>query len=156
MKGLARTYVWWPDLDNDIERVTLTGSTCQQTRNNPPQAPVHAWEYATKPWSRLHVDFADSFKGKSFLLVVHSFSKWLEVRIVHSTSESIAVRELWRLFAMHGLPHVVASDNRPGFASEEFRTFYIRQAQIAPHLASNGQAERMVQETKSALKRLSD
>lgn len=64
------------------------------------------------------------------------------------------------MFATHGLPDVVVSDNGPGFTAEEFKLFLkrnnIRQVLVPPyHPASNGQAELMVQEAKNALKRLS-
>lgn len=75
MKGHARSYVWWPGLDSDIERKVLVCATCYQTRNAPPRAPVHAWEFSTKPWSRIHVDFAGPFMGRFFLLIIDSFSK---------------------------------------------------------------------------------
>lgn len=159
MKGLARGYVWWPGLDKGIEEQVRTCATCQVTRDSPPQAPVHPWECSSRPWSRLHVDFAGPFQGKTFFLVVDSYSKWLEVRITKSTSATTVVRELRRMFATHGLPDVVVSDNGPAFASEEFRTFLarnnIRQALVSPyHPSSNGQAERFVQDTKKALRRL--
>ncbi|KAM7309547.1 uncharacterized protein ISCGN_006554 [Ixodes scapularis] len=158
MKGLARGYVWWPGLDKGIEEQVSTCATCQVTRGSPPQAPVHPWECSSRPWSCLHVDFAGPFQGKTFL-VVDSYSKWLEVRITKSTSAATVVRELRRMFATHGLPDVVVSDNGPAFASEEFRTFLacnnIRQALVSPyHPPSNGQAERFVQDTTKAPRRL--
>ncbi|XP_015280350.1 PREDICTED: uncharacterized protein K02A2.6-like, partial [Gekko japonicus] len=58
------------------------------------------------------------------------------------------VTVLRQLFATHGLPDVLVSDNGAQFTSEEFRRFLsdngIRQMTAAPfHPASNGQAERM-------------
>ena len=41
MKGLARTIVWWPGLDGDIECKVGSCSSCQETRNAPPKAPLH-------------------------------------------------------------------------------------------------------------------
>ena len=43
MKGLARTIVWWPRLDADIERKIKGCSSCQGTRSTPPKAPLHPW-----------------------------------------------------------------------------------------------------------------
>ena len=40
MKGLARTIVWWPGLDGDIECKVQSWSSCQETRNAPPKAPL--------------------------------------------------------------------------------------------------------------------
>lgn len=159
MKGLARGYVWWPKLDSAIECLVRSCQVCQESRNAPPRAEIHPWEQATRPWSRLHVDFAGPFQGKLFLIVVDSYSKWLEVIIVSNTSAANVIRELRKLFATHGLPDVVVSDNGSAFTSAEFRQFLarnrIRQALVAPyHPSSNGQAERFVQETKKSLKKL--
>ncbi|KRX51725.1 Uncharacterized protein T09_7692 [Trichinella sp. T9] len=41
MKVLARSYVWWPKLDSEIENLVRTCELCQQPRASPPHAPVH-------------------------------------------------------------------------------------------------------------------
>lgn len=61
MKALARSYFWWPKLDADIEAVVKGCSTCQEHRNLPAAAPLHPWEWPSKPWQRLHIDYAGPF-----------------------------------------------------------------------------------------------
>ncbi|KAG5886201.1 hypothetical protein JTB14_028032 [Gonioctena quinquepunctata] len=161
MKALARSYVWWPGLDADIERLVHGCSVCQENRNMPPKAVLRPWEETREPWTRLHIDFAGPTQGSLFLIVVDSFSKWLEVRVVPSTSFQSAISVLRELFATHGVPLVIVSDNATAFTSSEFQIFLtnnlIRHARIAPyHPASNGEAERMVQTTKHLLKMLKD
>ncbi|KRY22549.1 Uncharacterized protein T12_8111 [Trichinella patagoniensis] len=41
MKAFARSYVWWPKLDSEIENLVRTCELCQQSRASPPHAPVH-------------------------------------------------------------------------------------------------------------------
>ena len=65
MKGLARGYVWWPLMDEDIEDVTKRCEGCKGVANNPKQAPLHRWEYPAYPWQRLHIDFAGPFQEKN-------------------------------------------------------------------------------------------
>nr|XP_022906738.1 uncharacterized protein K02A2.6-like [Onthophagus taurus] len=115
MKALARSYVWWPGLDDDIERLVNTSEEFQQTRNAPPKAPLHPWEWARAPWSRLHLDFAGPVKGKYFLIIVDAYSKWLEVRQVGGPSSAETIRVLRELFATHGIPDVCVSDNGTAF-----------------------------------------
>ncbi|XP_017462912.1 PREDICTED: uncharacterized protein K02A2.6-like, partial [Rhagoletis zephyria] len=148
MKALARSYVWWPQIDADIERVVKLCTPCQVTRHNNSQAPVHVWESTKVPWSRLHIDFAGPFQGRQFFIVVDSYSKWLEVFIVKSTSSEAAIKPLRTLFSTHGLPDSIVSDNGTAFTSELFKSFMndnlIRHIRSAPfHPSSNGQAERM-------------
>ncbi|KRX27995.1 Transposon Tf2-8 polyprotein [Trichinella nelsoni] len=159
MKALARIYVWWPGIDNDIEQLVKRCTPCQESRNAPEKAPVHIWEETDQPWWRLHIDFAGPCQGKTFLVVVDSYSKWLEVRPVPTTSSAVAISNLRQLFTTHGLPEVVVSDNATAFTSREFQNFMvsnaIRHITITPYQpASNGQAERMVQTIKRALQRI--
>ncbi|XP_054276356.1 uncharacterized protein K02A2.6-like [Macrosteles quadrilineatus] len=158
-KALAQSYFWWPKLDQDIENIVNSCQACQQSRHNPPRATVLPWEKTKQPWSRLHIDFAGPFQNKLFLIVVDSFSKWLEVVLVPSTDSRSTIKVLRSLFATHGVPDTIVSDNGSAFTSQEFRSFNesngIRHVVVAPyHPSSNGQAERMVQTTKNSLRRI--
>ena len=82
MKALARSYIWWPKMDNSIKGVAKRCPSCQQASSSPPKAPLHSWEWPSQPWSRLHLDFAGPFMGHMFLVVVDSHSKWLDVQIM--------------------------------------------------------------------------
>jgi hypothetical protein len=159
MKSLARSHVWWPGIDADIEAAVRTCRSCQENQSNPAIAPVHSWEYPTAPWERLHVDFAGPMDGKFFLIVIDAYSKWLEVETVPSPSSGSVISKLQKLFATHGLPLVIVSDNGSAFISEEFKAFLksngVRLIHSAPyHPASNGQAERAVRVFKNSLKKL--
>lgn len=159
MKTLARSYVWWPGLDADITSIVQTCDTCQSNRPTPSKAPLHPWEWPSRPWSRIHIDHAGPFHGKLFLIVVDAHSKWLDVQVVSSTSADCTINKLRSIFATHGLPEQVVSDNGSGFTSAEFKQFLqangIRQVLVSPyHPSSNGLAERAVQTFKRAVEKL--
>ncbi|XP_060092387.1 uncharacterized protein K02A2.6-like, partial [Heteronotia binoei] len=159
MKALARSYVWWPGMDGEIEGWVRGCQTCQESRPEPPSAPVTRWESTRKPWSRLHIDFAGPFQGQTFIIIVDSYTKWLEVIPVGSTSSTAAIRALRRVLCTHGIPDTIVSDNGAAFTSADFQAFLqrylIRHIRSAPfHPATNGQAERMVRTTKEALGRI--
>lgn len=40
MKNLARSFVWWPRLDADIEDTVKKCTTCQRSRHLPATAPL--------------------------------------------------------------------------------------------------------------------
>ena len=158
MKALARGVVWWPALDSQLESKVKECVACQSSRKSPPKAPLHPWEWPTKPWVRLHVDFAGPFLGKTLMVIVDAHSKWLEASIVSSPSAEQAIRVLRHVFSTHGLPEVLVSDNGSAFTSAQFQTFVklngFRHVKSAPyHPASNGLAERAVQTVKEALKK---
>nr|XP_044248554.1 uncharacterized protein LOC123002452 [Drosophila takahashii] len=137
------------NIDAEVESMVKQCKVCQQGRNEKPSTATHRWESAKYPWSRIHIDFAGPFQGKIYCLVVDSYLKWLEVAVVSSTSAAAAIKFLRQLFATHGLPDELVSDNGTAFTSEEFKLFtennLIRHIKSAPfHPATNGQAERMV------------
>ena len=79
MKALARSYVWWPGLDKDIEKMVLHCPTCQSNHRSPSKASLHPWEWLKDPWRRLHIDYAGPYKNRMFLVVIDAHFKWLEV-----------------------------------------------------------------------------
>lgn len=157
MKALARNYVWWPNMDIEIEAMVRGCATCMSVQNSPNEIPLHPWKWATKPWQRIHIDFAE-FKQQNFLVVTDAYSKWLEIMPMKLTTSEKTIEQLRKLFSSWGLPEEIVSDNDPRFTSEEFKTFLkrngIRQT-FAPayHPRSNGAAERAVQILKKALKK---
>ena len=78
-KAIARGYVWWPELNEQIEEMTRSCTVCLKVKNAPAVAPLHPWTWPARPWQRLHADFAGPFQGQMFLIVVDSHSKWPEV-----------------------------------------------------------------------------
>ena len=67
MKAIARSYVWWPNLDRDIECTVNACGPCQSTRNKPPAVPLVTWKWPERPWGRNHLEFF--LKEKTFLIV---------------------------------------------------------------------------------------
>jgi transposase InsO family protein len=160
MKALARSYVFWPGLDSDIETMVKKCSACQVNRKDPPSAPLHPWEWPAKPWFRVHADFAGPFLGKTFLILVDASTKWIEVHVMAGMSSEATIEKMEISFATLGLPAYLVTDNAATFTSGEFQQFLrtngIKHITSAPHHpASNGLAERAVQTFKSAMKKLS-
>ena len=155
MKAIARTCVWWPKMDEEIEQKIKLCSVCQDVRTSPPCAPLIPWKWATRPFQRIHVDFCQ--KGSDFFfVVVDSFSKWIEVKHMTSITTEKTINELRLIFAQHGLPEELVSDNGPQFVSSEFAEFMykngIKHTLTPPyHPQSNGAAERSVRVVKEAL-----
>ena len=161
MKELARSYLWWPQLDADLEQVTNSCPTCLENRASPPKAMLHPWEWPDRPWHRLHIDHAGPVNGQTFLIIVDAHSKWVEIFPTKGTTSKESIGCLQHLFSTFGLPVSIVSDNGPGFVSAEFEDFIqkcgIRHIKTAIYKPStNGLAERMVQTFKRALKASSE
>ena len=65
MKAIARTLVWWPRKDQDIEGMVRRCEECQAQQASPPHAPLYPWKWSNRPWAQLHVDFAGQCGGES-------------------------------------------------------------------------------------------
>ena len=98
-------------------------SVCQQERPGPPPSPLQPWQWPTRPWSRLHLDFAGPFLGHMFLILIDAHSKWLEVYQMRSITSSTTIEQLRTTFAQFGLPDTVVMDNGPSYTSVEFDNF---------------------------------
>ena len=99
MKAIARSYLWWPGLDKDLENRVKSCESCQAVRKNPAPAPLHPWLWPTKPWKRIHFDFAGPFQGRMFFIVVDADSKWTEVIEIPSITAQRTIMEVHRLFS---------------------------------------------------------
>ncbi|XP_011883987.1 PREDICTED: uncharacterized protein K02A2.6-like [Vollenhovia emeryi] len=158
MKGLARSFVFWPGIDSKIEEVAKACVNCSINAHDPTRYRSHHWEYPKGPWERVHIDYAGPVAGKMLLIIVDAYSKWLEVKATNSTTTQATISIMEELFATYGVPVTIVSDNGPQFTSMEFKLFLQKSGVkfhkfIAPyHPASNGQAERYVQTVKNAMK----
>ena len=69
MKSLARSFVWWPKLDNDIEALAKSCLPCLSVKPSSPKSPLNPWIWPFKPWSQIHIDFAGPLNAKSYLII---------------------------------------------------------------------------------------
>ena len=111
MKALARSLIWWPGLDTEIEAIASKCAGCQEYKRAPPAAPIHPWEWPTRPWERIHIDFAGPFLNSMFLVAVDAHSKWPEVVQMRETTAERTIEVLRGIFSRTGVPSVLVSDN---------------------------------------------
>ena len=157
MKAVARSYVWWPGIDSQIEQTVKCCDGCQLTQKMPQVAPLHPWEWPSAPWERVHVDFAGPFMDSMFLVLVCAHSKWPEVVQMKTTTSTKTIEALRMIFCRTGIPKQIVSDNGPQFTSGEFENFTkqngIKHYKSAPfHPATNGLVERFVQTFKNSMR----
>ena len=159
MKSIARSYVFWPNLDSEIEKLVNSCSKCQLNAKMPRKSELFSWPIPDSPWSRLHIDFAGPVNGQHYLIVVDAFSKWPEVCPVERTTSTVTISKLRSVFSRFGMPHTIVSDNGTAFTSAEFSEFCdqngIQHIRSPPfHPQSNGQVERFVDTFKRSLLKL--
>ena len=67
MKQLARTAVYWPNIDHDIADLCRKCTTCAIHQTAPPKAALHLWMLPEKPWSRLHLHHVINIMGHNLV-----------------------------------------------------------------------------------------
>ena len=103
MKTLARSYVWWPGINQDIETKSKARHACISVSNTPAIAPLQPWSWPDKPWQRVHMDYADH-RGQHFFVLVDTHAKWPEVFPKQNTTTEEAIDIPRGLFASYGFP----------------------------------------------------
>ena len=88
----------------------------------PKTTPLLLWPWATRPWQRVHVDFLE-IKGQHFFLLVDSYSKWLEVVPMDSTTAQATISVLNTIFSRYGFSAKIVIDNGPHFIAEDLKCF---------------------------------
>ena len=114
-----------------------------------------------RPWQTVGTNLFH-LEGNTYILVVDYFSRYVEVALLMSSQSSQdAIKAVKSIFARHGVPEVVRSDNGLQYSSAEFQKFAkdwaFHSITSSPKYAqSNGEAERAEQTIKSLLKREED
>lgn len=157
-KAIARSYVWWPGIDEEIEACCRECAVCADAGDAPPRHAPQPWPWPIRPWTRLHIDFLGPIVGRKFLVIVDSSSKWIEVCKMKETTALAVITNLREIFARFGIPRQLVSDNGPPFSSVEFNNFLsnngIEHCYSAPyHPSSNGAAENAVKICKKVIKK---
>lgn len=100
------------------------------------------------------------FSGKSYLVLIDYYSKWLEVIPLISKTAKTIIENLKIIFATHGIPNELVADNMP-YNSFELRQFAnelnLKIITSSPHYPkSNGLAEKAVGIAKMMLRKGND
>ena len=156
-KQLLRTKVWWPGIDNDVETLVKSCILCQATIRAINPDPLRMTSLPERPWESLYMDFCGPFPtGESALVVIDSYSRFPEVELMKTTTATATIKRLERIFATHGLPEKVTSDNGPPFQSAEFKA-YMENNGILHHKITplwplaNGEAEAFMKPLQKAV-----
>lgn len=54
MKAVARSFVWWPGIDLDVEERTRLCDVCTQTHHSSKAHPLLLRPWPTEPWQAVH------------------------------------------------------------------------------------------------------
>ena len=158
-RARAATSVWWPGLSSQFNSLVSNCPTCRPTRAVPPE-PLMPSHVLALPWGVVGSDLFE-WKGSLYLLVVDYLSRFPKISLLPDTSSSTVIERIKAIFARHGIPKVLRSDNGLQYssnASSSFADHYgFQHVPSSPNYPqSNGAAERMVKSVKALFNKASD
>ncbi|CAM1296134.1 Uncharacterised protein r2_g539 [Pycnogonum litorale] len=155
-RARAAQSVWWPGMSQQIAEMARRCEPCRKYANVQ-ESPLLRSVFPDRPWSKLGSDLF-YFDSKWYLLIVDYHSRFIEVSLLPDITSSGVINCMKSIFARHGIPDLVVSDNGPQYASEEFasfaKTYSFTHITSSPrHPQGNGAAERAVQTVKNILRK---
>ncbi|UYV66893.1 ACSF3 [Cordylochernes scorpioides] len=134
-------------MDFDIENLIRNCPIC--VRNQPliNDQPLQIVPLPSKPWMKLGIDIVGPIGHHYVLTVIDYYSSYPEAMIIEDISSKTIIKKLMEIFARHGYPHEVVTDNGLQFVSTSMKRFLkecgIRHIKASPYYPkSNGKIER--------------
>ena len=111
-------------MDEMVRELVNTCIPCLSRGKDISPEPIRMTRMPNAPWVKLHIDFKGPLPGGKYLLVVvDRYSRYPEVEIVTSTNAVTVIRTLTKIFATHGIPEIIITDNGPPFHSHQFKKY---------------------------------
>ncbi|KAL0153721.1 hypothetical protein M9458_050974 [Cirrhinus mrigala] len=159
-KRRARETVFWHGINKDIEKMVRQCDTCRKYRNNQTKEPMIIPDLPTSPWEKVGMDLF-YLKGNNYLVVIDYYSNYPELALLSNMSSKCVITHAKSIFARHGIPQTVVSDNGSCFSSKEWQDFSVlydfKHVTSSPEYAqSNDKAEKGVHILKQLLKKAAD
>jgi hypothetical protein len=149
-KELIRSKIWFPNINQSVEKAILSCLPCQACTKSHNKEPVVMSPMPSGPWTNLSMDFYTLPTNEEVFVVIDDYSRYPEIHHVTSTSARSTMTCLERIFAQHGIPDVIRADNGPPFNGSEFAMYMkkmgIKLRKVTPVWApANGEVERIMQ-----------
>ncbi len=154
-KRRARDVMFWPGMNSQIEELVSGCPVCQEFQKSQPKEPMISHEVPSLPWETVGTDLF-VYKGRHYLLVVDHYSRYFEIALLRDETSPEVVTHMKSIFARHGIPIKVVSDNGPCYSAREFQSFseawgFKHVTVSAKYQQSNALPERFVQTVKKLL-----
>lgn len=156
----AREVMYWPRINQDIANEVSDCSTCLRYQSSNPAEPLKPHSVPDRPYQKVGADLFVC-AGRDYIVVTDYYSLYPEVSRLHTTTAEAVITSMKAIFARHGVPSEVFTDNGPQFSSESFRRFaeewnFIHTTSSPHYPQSNGLVEKSVQTVKRLLYKAKD
>ena len=116
-KRLLRLRLWFPGMDKMVERKVASCLPCQAATDCHLRDPLKPNPAPAEPWDRVFCDHwgPTPTDGKHILVIIDGLTRYPEVLTVNGTGAEDNIHAFSEVFARHGLPRYLHSDNGPPF-----------------------------------------
>ena len=148
---MFRAKYWFPKINAMIDQTIRYCFDCQVTVKNHTEEPIKPSVIPEEPCEQITIHFGGPYPdGHYNLVVVDRRTRYPEVEVVSLKAFKPTKEKLKKMFAHHGIPRRVYSDNGPPLNSKKFSDFAEKEGfqhhRVTPlHSKSNGQVERFMQ-----------
>ena len=120
-RSRAKISVWWSGLSQHLKKFIQNCPQCARDYrpNKEPLIPSIIPDY---PWQQVAADLFQ-LKGADYLVIVDYFFRYPEVHKLTTTTSQGIINSLKTVFARHGIPETLRTDNGPQFSSQQFAEF---------------------------------
>ena len=151
----AKTAVWWPGISAEIKDLVASCAKCIEKQPAQRHEPLNPSEPPKYAFQRVGTDLFHH-DNHEYLVLVDYYSRYIEIALLSNQTSKQVIAKLKTIFARHGIPQTVVSDNATQFSSQEFVDFAnawnFTTTNPSPRFPqSNGQAEAAVKIAKSIL-----
>ena len=142
-------------MNEQIEAVVSKCEACQEYQMSNPKEPMVQAPIPSRPWQMVATDLF-MWEQNNYMVVVDYYSRYIEVAKLENTTSRTVVNHTKSIFARHGIPDVVRSDNGPQYNATQYKQFaqdwnFEHQTSSPYYPRSSGLAEIAVQIVKRLL-----
>ena len=123
-KQMLREKYWFPLMNSMIDTAIYQCYECQVATKRDREEPIKVTSIPNHPWDAVSIDHGGPYPdGHYNLVLIDKRTRYTVVESVSSTDFQTNKERLKHIFATHGTPRRIESDNGPPFNSKEFNEF---------------------------------
>ena len=157
----ARELIFWPGMNAEVKDLISRCPICLKYRAQQQKEPIIQEQVPDRAWATVSADLFQ-YRNQHDIVMVDHFSNFVEIAtLAKQLSSKNIIQHIKSIFARHGIPEKLITDNGPQFASQDFANFSkewkFRHTTSSPtYSQSNGKAENAVKTIKSIFNKNQD
>ncbi|KAF2890032.1 hypothetical protein ILUMI_16141 [Ignelater luminosus] len=138
IKEILRTKVWWPKINQAVEKFVQQCLGCQLVSKPDSSEPIYRTPLPKAPCDHICIDYLGPLPtGNHILDVTDYYSRWVETEITRTITAKNTIQILKPIFSRFGLPISIAAENGKAFVATQFLEFCEEHGIYTPYKVVN-------------------